>query len=131
MTQPKKYTKKPVTIEATQWDGTASNATDIINWAMSHDVLIHYKCLVDHIADLCPGTEEAHALSIPTLEGDMDAAAGWWIIRGIKGEFYPCRPDVFADSYDNEKTLVLADGDEAPNLALYADGKIALRGQLK
>lgn len=39
-------------------------------------------------------------LTIPTLEGDMLARHGDWIIRGLKGEFYPCKPDVFASKYD-------------------------------
>lgn len=37
---------------------------------------------------------------IPTLEGDMEAAPGDWIIRGIKGELYPCKPDIFAATYE-------------------------------
>ena len=39
-------------------------------------------------------------LRIATLEGEMIASVGDWIIRGVKGEFYPCKPDVFAASYE-------------------------------
>jgi hypothetical protein len=39
-------------------------------------------------------------LVIPTLEGSMCADIGDWIIRGVKGEFYPCKPDIFAATYD-------------------------------
>lgn len=39
-------------------------------------------------------------LVIPTLEGDMTAVLGDWIIRGVNGEFYPCKPDVFEKTYD-------------------------------
>jgi hypothetical protein len=39
-------------------------------------------------------------LLIPTLEGDMLAVPGDWIIRGIKGEFYPCKPDIFEATYE-------------------------------
>lgn len=40
------------------------------------------------------------AVVIRTLEGEMRADHGWWIIRGVKGELYPCRPDIFADTYE-------------------------------
>lgn len=40
-------------------------------------------------------------LVIPTLEGSMCADVGDWIIRGIKGEFYPCKPDIFAATYES------------------------------
>lgn len=43
---------------------------------------------------------EHHYLIIPTLEGDMTAQPGDWIIRGIKGEFYPCKPDIFSQTYE-------------------------------
>ena len=38
--------------------------------------------------------------SVPTLEGDHIASPGDWIIRGVKGELYPCKPDIFAMTYD-------------------------------
>lgn len=40
------------------------------------------------------------ALDIPTLEGTMRAQVGDVVIRGVRGEFYPCKPDIFADTYD-------------------------------
>lgn len=40
------------------------------------------------------------ALLIPTLEGEMRAEVGDWIIRGVKGELYPCKPDIFEATYD-------------------------------
>jgi hypothetical protein len=40
------------------------------------------------------------ALTIPTLEGPLSAQPGDWIIKGIKGEFYPCKPDIFDATYD-------------------------------
>ena len=39
-------------------------------------------------------------ITIPTLEGNMKALPGDWIIRGVKGEFYPCKPDIFATTYE-------------------------------
>lgn len=41
-------------------------------------------------------------LAIPTLEGEMEASDGDWIIKGVNGEFYPCKPDVFAKTYQKD-----------------------------
>jgi hypothetical protein len=43
---------------------------------------------------------EDHRLIIQTLEGDMHAAIGDWIIKGVNGEFYPCKPDIVAKTYE-------------------------------
>lgn len=40
------------------------------------------------------------SIIIPTLEGEMTASPGDWIIRGVKGEFYPCKPDIFEETYE-------------------------------
>lgn len=103
MQQPQKYTKRPVTIEAMQWDGSAAGATPIINWILDGgDRCARY-------AEPQPETrvkgkivrESVPALiAIDTLEGTMHAIAGDYIIRGVKGEFYPCKPDIFAATYD-------------------------------
>lgn len=94
----RKFRKKPVVIEAMQWDGSAESATPIVNWALSHDGLsVRYH---EHLMD---GDFIAHPdpyLWVDTLEGRMIASAGDWIIRGINGEFYPCKPDIFAKTYE-------------------------------
>ena len=77
----KKYVKKPVVIEALQFDGK--------NWEAIGE-------FVGQQAE-CRGKE---VLVIKTLEGDMLANAGDYIIKGIKGEFYPCKPDIFEDTYE-------------------------------
>lgn len=99
MNQPKRYTKKPVTIEAVQFDGEPGTATAIIEWISAGRGTATLTC--DYLDDdqKCPGAERHH-ISVRTLEGDMKASPGWWIIRGLVGEFYPCDPDVFARSYD-------------------------------
>ena len=43
---------------------------------------------------------DGYTLLIPTLEGDMLASLNDWIIKGVKGEIYPCKPDIFAATYD-------------------------------
>jgi hypothetical protein len=80
-----RFRKKPVEIEAIQFNG--SN---------------HFQCL-----DFCGGMACAHGihptknvLIISTLEGDMTASPGDWIIRGVKGELYPCKPDIFEATYE-------------------------------
>jgi hypothetical protein len=79
-----KYRKKPVEIEAVQFTG--GNCIDIIRFIGG------------------PWTNlELHNSDQPvirTLEGDMTASIGDYIIKGVKGEFYPCKPDIFEMSYD-------------------------------
>ena len=85
-----RFTKKPVTIEAIQWDGTESGIqrikakfTDLETCAKSghlrKDVVTHW--------------------SIRTLEGSHVVSPGDWVIKGVKGEYYPCKPDIFAMTY--------------------------------
>lgn len=78
-----KYRKKPVVIEAVQWNGYNLN-----------------EC-----CDFCPAiigeTFRANGnLTIPTLEGKMTANTNDYIIKGVNGEFYPCKPDIFAKTYE-------------------------------
>lgn len=79
-----KYRKKPVEIDAWQWDGKAT-ATDRPEWMRGPEIL------ADHSEQI---------LRIATLEGVMTAKAGDWIIRGVKGEMYPCRDDIFRMTYE-------------------------------
>ena len=93
--KPTKYRKKPVVVEAMRWDGTAEGATPIINWALQNDGSVDYFCVrFEH------GRCVAHDLRVRTLEGLMHAKAGDFIVRGTRGEFYPCKPDAFADTFD-------------------------------
>lgn len=80
-----KYRKKPVVIEAMQWDGTEKSQAAIVTWTKGAIV-----GMFDH----------AYYLAIPTLEGTMRADPLDWIIRGVAGEFYPCKPDIFATTYE-------------------------------
>jgi hypothetical protein len=86
------YRKKPVEIEAVQYDGNF-RCLDIFN---IHDV-----------KDFKLGKESDGSpyLLIPTLEGDMKCSKGDYVIRGVKGEYYPCKPDIFELTYEMvEKT---------------------------
>ena len=92
-----KYRKKPVVIDAEQWDGKADGATPIIDWVLSNGGTATYQC--DGTGE-CPGTEASHYLVIETLEGSMRASSGDYVIKGVQGEFYPCKPDIFAETYE-------------------------------
>ena len=81
----KKYRKKPVIIEAMQFDGSDSSGYGILRWVG---------------AGSRTWERDNHHIMIPTLEGIMRADVGDYIIKGIQGEFYPCKPDIFAASYD-------------------------------
>lgn len=97
-----KFRKKPVVIEAVQWDGGAENATPIIDWILSSGHTVRWAEARDawESEDGSQGyTAEPEHLAIDTLEGTMRAEPGDWIIRGIQGEFYPCKPDIFEATY--------------------------------
>lgn len=88
-----KFRKKPVTVEAMQFDGTVDCAYEIVDWSGKNI----------NLSRPAPTLEDANSsciLSIPTLEGTMTASKGDWVIRGVKGELYPCKPDVFEATYD-------------------------------
>jgi hypothetical protein len=77
------YRKKPVVIEAVRWTGD--------NYA---DVVAPFLRGQDHFVS------RSDKVAIRTLEGTMDADVGDWIIKGVQGEFYPCKPDIFAATYE-------------------------------
>jgi hypothetical protein len=92
-----RFRKRPVEVEAVRWDGR--NIDEVL-------------AIVDF--DRLPETEESAAyvdgpgightamgeLEIPTLEGTMTAMPGDWVIRGVKGDVYPCKPDIFEQTYE-------------------------------
>lgn len=82
-TRLKKFRKKPVIVDAIQWTG--HNTDLVMSFFKEHNQQAYYG--IDYIA-------------IPTLEGEMRASIGDWIIKGVKGEFYPCKPDIFEQTYE-------------------------------
>ncbi len=80
-----KFRKKPVVVEAMQWDGTIKGAGAVIEWAGAGE------CSYSHVLG---------KLLILTPEGTMGAKPGDWIIKGVKGEFYPCKSDIFDATYE-------------------------------
>ena len=87
-----KYRKKPVVVEAIQWNG--ENVGEVISFCKKN-VLFKFD---DYGTDI--------NLTINTLEGDHRAKVGDYIIKGVKGELYPCKPDIFEQTYEE----VIEDG---------------------
>jgi hypothetical protein len=74
------FRKKPVVIEARQYTRNGLEAERVAEW--------------------CGGRQTDDGCEIVTKEGTMLASYGDWIIKGVKGEFYPCKPDIFRATYD-------------------------------
>lgn len=89
-----RFRKRPVEIEARQWDGTAEGAGPIIDWILSGDRSARYH----DERDASPGARTE--IAIDTLEGTMMARPGDYVIKGVQGEFYPCKPDIFEATYE-------------------------------
>ena len=78
----KKYVKKPIVIEAIQYTG--ENTEDVVNFITDrHCTILNDKRIL-----------------INTLEGNIEASPNDYIIKGVQGEFYPCKPDIFKSTYD-------------------------------
>lgn len=99
------YRKKPVTIQAFRWTGGPEQ---------EHDPVWIRKAIEDGVVELVwtpAGFDEENNLTvkpslmmeIKTLEGSMFAHPGDYIIQGVKGELYPCRADIFAETYEPVK----------------------------
>ncbi len=82
MPEPQRFRKKPIVIEAMQYRGGMNSRDEIVAWS-GRAVL-----------------EEEGWLLVATLEGPMRAHPGDWIIRGVAGEFYPCKPEIFEQTYE-------------------------------
>ena len=83
-----KYRKKPIVIEAVEWKGTKQSFDEIIAMGIGSK----WK----------GGEMGSDSFFIETLEGDMKVSKGDFVIKGINGEFYPCKPDIFEKTYDSE-----------------------------
>jgi hypothetical protein len=95
MTALRRFRRKPVEVEAMQWDGTDTGATPIIDWILTSGGTAKFYCSHDMG---CPGTHEGHTISIRQDHGHMYAYPGWWIIRE-GNRFHTLRADHFAETY--------------------------------
>lgn len=83
-----KYRKKPVIIEAIQWTGKNKKEIKEFVGSMAEFEIAELK------------DNKLYYLFINTLEGRMEASEGDYIIKGVNGEFYPCKPDIFDKTYE-------------------------------
>lgn len=86
-----KYRKKPIVIEAMQLLDNKYSIEECIRFMYS---ILPTESNIETV-------KTSGYLLIPTLEGDMKAFFGDYIIKGIYGEFYPCKPDIFEKTYEN------------------------------
>lgn len=93
----KKYRKKPVVIRALQWTG--DNYAEILDFCDKAEFQYSVRKR-KNIFNNKPEREEEKALFIQTLEGVHEASIGDYIIEGVNGEFYPCKPDIFEKTYE-------------------------------
>ena len=92
----KKFRKKPVTIEAIRLLNNDDSIEECIEWVFKIGMetsLIGKSATIDDVKD-------KGGFYIPTLEGNMKANIGDYIIKGINEEFYPCKPDIFDKTYE-------------------------------
>lgn len=99
-----KFRKKQIVIDAWLWDETKET----------------FNALKE--AGIQAVLYDSHQLSIETLEGTMVADKGDWIVKGIKGEFYPCKPDIFLASYDSEEEDTELTGEWLESIGFLQDG---------
>lgn len=81
------YQKKPVVVQAEKL--SPDNATMVAEW-----------CGGMQVEEIGSNDEKLVGINIPTLEGTMRASEGDYVIKGVKGEFYPCKPDIFTETYE-------------------------------
>jgi len=101
MSEPKQFQKKPVKIWAMQFPASGSPAA-------AHEVYLWVEENTQGSYDYLGDERPEHGVSIDpsdglmvinTLEGEMKVGLGDWVIQGVKGEFYPCKPDIFEATY--------------------------------
>lgn len=91
----KQYRKKPVVVEAVQLDNL--NAPGVVRWIGEDKAKMELESDTAYQAGKAP---PVFSVTIKTLEGDMKALPGDFIIKGVNGEFYPCKPDIFTKAYE-------------------------------
>lgn len=83
-----KFRKKPIVVDAIQFDG--KNHKEIYAWVDSFEGESEILMFDDYY----------EKITIDTLEGSMETHPGDWIIRGVAGEYYPCKPEIFEATYE-------------------------------
>lgn len=94
-----KFKKKPVVIEAVQLKKTQISIREIVE-LMGEKVNTENKMELIKFYEFCDEVFKRGYMNINTLEGTMRANIGDWIIKGVNGELYPCKPDIFEKTYE-------------------------------
>jgi hypothetical protein len=94
MSDAQKFVKKPVEIEAMQFDGSKESSDQILEWINGNG---------GKAREYFSSDESKRGILIDTLEGGMTGSLGDWIIQGVEGEFYPCKPAIFEKTYNPSK----------------------------
>jgi hypothetical protein len=97
---PTTHRKKPVEIEAHRLDDSGNR----MNWNAAALAVWCGGRLRQALAHPTDADSLTTYIDIETLEGTMTASPGDWIIRGVQGEFYPCKPEIFEATYDQIET---------------------------
>lgn len=84
-----KYRKKPIVIEAVEFQNNAEQIKEISDFIDNQNLRVDYT-----------DAKPPPVIKINTLEGVMTASVGDYIIKGVNGEFYPCKPDIFEKTYE-------------------------------
>jgi hypothetical protein len=113
-----KFRKKPVVIEAVQWTGDNLDEMEQFTHGQT------YFGYPDHIgaSAVRGGYDPESHLWVHTLEGDLRAQIGDWIIKGVAGEFYSCKPDIFEQTYEPASVPVL----ETPPPQIFMDLEVLM-----
>lgn len=91
-----RFRKKPVEIEAIQYTG--DNLEQVLEFTGKHPSWDNwFRSFEDYSNHV---RASGNIFKIITLEGTMEATPGYWIIRGVNGEYYPCHPEIFEKTYD-------------------------------
>lgn len=119
-------TKKPVTIQAMLYDGDNAATHAVYQWVEAN-TQGSYDYLGDERPEHGVSIDPADgAMVIHTLEGEMKVSRGDYVIRGVQGEFYPCKPDIFEATYDiGEVSEAESDVEELKALLDAANDRIA------
>ena len=99
------YRKKPVVIEAMQFIDTPPDGTNYDEiWEWAEKLSIAANTPIPDIGLVVFEKNDDVVIRVHTLEGNMEGQLKDWIIRGVQGEFYPCKPDIFEATYDPIET---------------------------
>lgn len=99
-----KYKRKSIIVEALQFNNL--NRTEVEAFT-GQNLVWELESEAAYLAGVAPPIS---SLTIPTLEGNMKAMPGDFIIKGVNGEFYPCKPDIFHKSYELVDNIIIGNG---------------------